>query len=145
MITISYLFTSEFKRVFVRSWPHNRIFSLVILLQIKLPKDERSPPWAGGDPVAGKRSLLNNRGCNRFRKSLSTAVIISTRGLRSVDHLGLPDESLPSNISVPIHSERRVEDRGLQVDRRVSTKWTLTLFGPGGSPIGQLWKKLLHG
>ena len=111
---------------------------------IKQSKEGGSPPWAGGGPVAVKSSSLNNRGCKRFEKKFNSANDF-LEGLQSVDQLGLPDETLPLNFLVPIPAERRVEDRGLQVDRRVSTIWTVTLFGPGDSPIDLLWKKLLHG
>jgi hypothetical protein len=93
-----------------RIWSHiNRIFSPALLYQIKPPKEGRSPPWAGGGPVAFKRSLLNNRGCERFEKKFNNGGNNILEGLRSVDQLGLPDETLPLNIFVPILAERRVE------------------------------------
>jgi hypothetical protein len=73
-------------------------------LQTKRPKEGRSPPWSWGDPIAVKRSLLNNRGCGRFEKKFNSSHDF-LEGLRSVDQLGLPDKTLPLNILVPIFPE----------------------------------------
>lgn len=40
--------------------------------------------------------------------------------LRCIGQVGLADETLPLNIFVPILAERRIEDRGIHVYRRVS-------------------------
>ena len=98
----------EFKRVFARSWPHNRIFIAYFyrsfLYQIKQSKEGKSPPWAGGGPDAVKRSSLKNRSYERFEKEFYNGNDF-LEGSWSVDQLGLPEETLPLNIFVPIHPE----------------------------------------
>jgi len=58
--------------------------------------------------VAVKRSLLNNRGCERYEKEFNRGHDI-LEGLWSVDQLGFPDKTPPLNILVPIFAKLRVE------------------------------------
>ena len=89
------------------------------IIQITQSKERRSTPWAGRGPVSVEYSPLDNRGCESFEKKFHSGNDCFER-LWCLDQLDLLDETLPLSIFVPIFAGRRVEGRGIHVDRRVS-------------------------
>ena len=77
------------------------------------------PPGARCGPYAVKRLSLDNRGYNRLKKNLDGRGNI-LKGPRRVGNLGLLDESQPLSLFILILRERKIEDRRVDCDRRVS-------------------------